>query len=196
MAAQSSIHFYLNWAKERIDEMDAILASLEGKASDVQSASRVKANQLISDLRRKRDAFRDTAAKQAEAGDAAWARTKTQLEAEWAGFENEVGNYIENFGRQAEQQQATFQLLIAAQMKSWREMADKVRDATQEFAPERRSELGATVTRMKADAAAAEEKLQKLAQAGTAPWSTLNTALTETRAAFDRANHFARDAFK
>ena len=23
MAAQSSMHFYLNWAKERIDEMDA-----------------------------------------------------------------------------------------------------------------------------------------------------------------------------
>ena len=24
MAAQSSMHFYLNWAKERIDEMDAV----------------------------------------------------------------------------------------------------------------------------------------------------------------------------
>ena len=31
MSEQSSMHFYLNWAKERIDEMDAALASLEPK---------------------------------------------------------------------------------------------------------------------------------------------------------------------
>jgi len=35
MATQSSIHFYLNWAKERIDEMDATLASLETKLSEL-----------------------------------------------------------------------------------------------------------------------------------------------------------------
>ena len=46
MSAQSSMHFYLNWAKERIDEMDATLASLEAKASRVQADSKVKADQL------------------------------------------------------------------------------------------------------------------------------------------------------
>jgi hypothetical protein len=37
MPAQSSMHFYLNWAKERIDEMDATLASLESKAGEVHA---------------------------------------------------------------------------------------------------------------------------------------------------------------
>ena len=45
-------------------------------------------------------------------------------------------------------------------------------------------------------ATAAEEKLQKLNQAGAQSWSALMAALTETRAAFDRANQAARDAFK
>ena len=49
---------------------------------------------------------------------------------------------------------------------------------------------------MKADAATAEVKLQKLAQAGTESWSALNAALAETRATFDRANQAAREAFK
>jgi hypothetical protein len=35
-----------------------------------------------------------------------------------------------------------------------------------------------------------------LNQAGTQSWSALMAALTETRAAFDRANEAARDAFK
>jgi hypothetical protein len=41
MPAHSSMHFYLNWAKERIDEMDAVLASFETKASEVQTTRRV-----------------------------------------------------------------------------------------------------------------------------------------------------------
>ena len=68
MATQSSIHFYLNWAKERIDEMDATLASLETKVSEVQADARVKANQILADLRKKRDDFRSTVKKQAVVG--------------------------------------------------------------------------------------------------------------------------------
>ena len=37
MPDQSSMHIYLNWTKERIDEMDATLASLEAKASQVKA---------------------------------------------------------------------------------------------------------------------------------------------------------------
>ena len=196
MPTQGGIHFFLNWAKERIDEMDATLASLESKAGEVQADSRVKANQLIASLQKQRDAFRETVEKQAEAGEAVWARTKAKLEADWVGFENEVTKYIETFGRQIGQQQATFQSLVAAQLKAWREVADKVHVAAGEFTAERRGEIDASVTRMKADAAAAEEKLQRLARAGTDSWSALNAALAEARAAFDRANQTARDVFK
>ena len=33
MSQQSSMHFYINWAKERIDEMDTALASFEVKGA-------------------------------------------------------------------------------------------------------------------------------------------------------------------
>jgi hypothetical protein len=50
---------------------------------------------------------------------------------------------------------------------------------------------------MQADAAVAEEKLQKqLDQIGSQSWSALMATLTETRAAFDHANQAAREAFK
>jgi len=52
------------------------------------------------------------------------------------------------------------------------------------------------VKRMEADAAVAEERLQKLNQAGMQSWSGLMGALAETRAAFDRANQAAQEAFK
>ncbi len=108
----------------------------------------------------------------------------------------EVKKYVESFGNQIEQQQAIFKLQSAAQLKAWREAANKLNSSAKEFAAERRGEIDAAVKRMNTDATAAEEKLQKLNQAGSQSWSALMAALTETRAAFDRANQVAVDAFK
>ncbi len=196
MTTQSKIHFFVNWAKGRLDEMDATLTSLEGKVGGVQADARDKANKVLADLRKKRDDFRGTVKKQSEANEAAWISAKTKLEFEWNVFEAEVKKYVESFGNQIEQQQAIFKLQSAAQLKAWREAANKLNSSAKEFAAERRGEIDAAVKRMNTDATAAEEKLQKLNQAGAQSWSALMAALTETRAAFDRANQAARDAFK
>ena len=197
MPMQSSTHFYVNWAKERLDEMDAALTSLEGKVGSVQADVRDKANKFLTDLRKQRDAFRDTVKKQSEANEAAWISAKARLEPEWNSFEAEVKKYFESFSKQFEQQQATFKLQGEAQLKAWREAADKLASEAQAFATERRVEIDTAVKRMKADAAAAEEKIQKdLNQAGTQSWSALMATLAETRATFDRANQAAREAFK
>ena len=196
MTTQSNIHFFVNCAKGRLDEMDATLTSLEGKVGGVQADARDKANKVLADLRKKRDDFRDTVKKQSEANEAAWISAKTKLESEWNVFEAELKKYVESFGNQIEQQQAIFKLQSAAQLKAWREAANKLNSSAKDFAAERRGEIDAAVKRMNTDATAAEEKLQKLNQAGAQSWSALMAALTETRAAFDRANQAARDAFK
>ncbi len=196
MATQSSVHYFLNWSKERIDEMDAALASLEAKGGEIRADLRVKANQALADLRKKRDEFKDIVKKQAEADEAAWTRAKSQLDADWTRFETEVQKYVETFGEKVKQQQETFKLQANAQLKAWREAADKLHAAGAQFAAERRGEIDATVTRMKADATAAEQKLQKLNQAGTESWATLMAALAETRTVFDRANQSAQEVFR
>jgi hypothetical protein len=197
MPTQTSIHFYVNWAKERLDEMEAALTSLEGKVGEVQADVRDKAKKVLADLRKQRDDFRDTVKKQSQANEAAWISAKAKLEPEWNSFEAEVKKYVESFGKEVAQQQATFKLQAAAQLKAWREAADKLGGEAKGFATERRVEIDAAVKHMKADAAAAEEKIQKnLNQAGTQSWSALMATLTETRTVFDRANQAAREAFK
>src|SRR2546430_16921699 len=119
MPEQSRMHFYLNWAKERIDEMDATLASLEAKASQVQADSNVKANQLIADLQKRRDEFQAAVKKQTEAGEAAWQRTKAQLESNLRDFEGQVKTYIDTVVKQAQRLEATFRDVGRAQMNAW-----------------------------------------------------------------------------
>src|SRR5271165_3152109 len=161
MPTQSNLHFYVNWAKERLDEMEAVLTSFEGKAGEMQADVSNKASKALADLRKSRDIFREAIKKQTEANEAAWTSAKATLEPEWNSFEAEVKKYVESFSKQVEQQQATFKLQSAAQLKAWREAADKLAGDTKQFATERQAEIETTVRRMQADAAAAEEKLQK-----------------------------------
>ncbi len=197
MPTQSNIHFYVNWAKERLDEMEAVLTSLEGKAGEMQADARGKASKALADLRKSRDVFREAIKKQAESNEAAWTSAKAKLEPEWNSFEAEVKKYVEGFGKQVEQQQAIFKVQAAAQLKAWREAADKLGSDAKHFATERQAEIDVAVKRMQVDAGTAEAKLQKqLDQIGSQSWSALMATLTETRAAFDRANQAAREAFK
>jgi hypothetical protein len=192
----STAHFYINWAKERLDEMDAVLASLEGKATQVASDSRVAADKIIADLRAKRDAFSSEMKKQSEAGEATWQQTKARLESEWNGFQTDFKMFIERFGEQLKQQKSTFEGVAAAQVKAWRESTQKLLAFSEEMTASRRAQIDTAVQQMKAEASAAEASLQKLAKAGSESWSALSAGLAESRAAFDRANQAAWEAIK
>jgi len=196
MTEQSSVHVYLNWAKERIDEMDAALASFEVKAGQAKADSKVKIDEIVADLKARRAEFQNLLKTQSEAGEAAWTRAKAELETQWAGFEAQVKSYFESAGKQIEQQQATFKEIAAAQAKAWSEAAGKFREAAGKVAADRSADLDAALKQMKADAADAETRLQKLKQAGSESWSVLSDALAESRKAFDQANQAAWDALK
>jgi hypothetical protein len=191
MPAESQMHFYFNWVKERIDEMDAAVASLEDKATQVKADSTVKAEQLIADLKKRRDEYEALAKKQVEAGEAAWQRAQPQLEAQWNDFEAQLKGYIETIGKQIEQQHATFREVAAVQVKAWREAADRLRDEGVKIAAAKRADIDTAVKQMMSDAGEAEARFQKLKQAGSESWSAFGAALADSRKAFDRANQAA-----
>ena len=196
MPEHSSMHIYLNWTKQRLDEMDATLASLEVKASQQKADAKAKADQLIADLKKRRDEFQAKCKAQGEASEAAWQVAKPQLESQWNGFQAQVKTYFETVGKQVEQQQTMFRDIAAAQVKAWREAADKFHDAATKMAAGNRATVDAAAKQMKVQAAEAEARLQKLKQAGSESWAALSAALTESRKAFDQANQKASDAFK
>jgi hypothetical protein len=196
MTSQSHMHVYLNWAKERLDEMDATLALFESKVGELQGDARAKAESALADMRAKRDAFRETIKKEAEMSEADWTRAKAVMEADWNAFEASVQKYVDAAGVKGEQQKAAFQARADAQRKAWQEAIDKLDNTAKGIAADRRAEVESAMKRMKAEAAAAEAKLDKLNRAGTKSWAAFRTALGETRTAFDRANQEVYDAFK
>ncbi len=50
MTSQSIVHSYLDWAKERLDEIDATLSSFQHNAAKLQADVRAKAEKAIADM--------------------------------------------------------------------------------------------------------------------------------------------------
>jgi hypothetical protein len=88
------------------------------------------------------------------------------LESQWNSFETQARKYVGTFGKQIEQQQTIFQQVAAAQLKAWRDAADKMLSAASDLATDRRADIDATVKRMQASASEAEATFQKLNRAG------------------------------
>ncbi|CCD89761.1 conserved protein of unknown function [Bradyrhizobium sp. ORS 285] len=192
MSAQSSMSVYLNWAKERLHEMDAALDALDIKAAEAEAASKVKTAEIMADLKKRRSDLETLLKTQAAAGDAALAQAKTELDQHWAGFEAQMKTYFDTAGQQAVQQQAIFKDIAAAQAKAWHEAADRFREAASAGG----ANVETVLDQLKSDATQAGAHLDKLKQAGSESWSVLSAALSESRKAFDQANQAAWNALK
>lgn len=196
MPEQASIHAYLNWTKQRIDEMDATLTSLETKARQLKAESKVKADEVIAGLEKRRDEFQASVHAQLAAAEAALLASKAELEAQWPGFEAHVKAYFELAGEQVEQRQSAFRDIAAAQIKAWQKAADEFHDSAIKVAAAKRNDVEAIFKQMQAGAAEAEARFQKLKQAGEESWTALSAALAESRKSFDATTQQAWDALK
>jgi len=196
MPDQSAMHYYFNWSRERIDEMDAALTSFERQYDRMQSDIRSQAEATLTRMRATRDAFRETMTRQAKAGESDWVRAKTDLESQWENFATLADKYVDALGKHAEQYQATFRACAEAQVKAWRDSAERLSEAARAYAADQRAAFDSMASQMKADASAAQAKFAQLGTGPTEPWSALTAALAETRAAFDRANRSAQEAFE
>ena len=114
--------------------MDATLVVLDGQIAKMQAEARANAQQLVGELRAKRNEFESALKKQAQAGEAAWESAKTRLDADWKAFQHILKEYTETIGKHMEQQQAVFQSQVDAQLKAWRVTADQLNAAAAAFA--------------------------------------------------------------
>jgi hypothetical protein len=196
MAEHSILHPFLDWMRQRIDEMDATVASFDAKAGQLKAEAAPKAAELLADLKRRRAQFRAKAGEELEAADGLLKAGKAQLETQWRGFEEQVDAYLRGLDKQAAQHQGTFRDVAAAQMKAWGEVQRELQAEAARLTAAQRPKVEAALEQMKTHAAEAGQRLQEFKRAGDQSWVSLNAALAESRKAFDRASREAWQALK
>jgi hypothetical protein len=186
-------HPHLAWAMWGLDEIEATLASIESRLHS-RASMHPKAESAMVDMRTARDAFRSSIEEQLD--QASLARSKADLEGQWAAFEDSVQNYLDRVDRQVTQQETVFRARADAQRKAWLQAIDNLHKSAARFAADRRSDIEAAVKHLESEADAAKTKLDQLNKAEGASWAAMRVALAETRAALDRAHRSVLDALE
>jgi deoxyribodipyrimidine photolyase len=190
----SKMHAHIDWAKERLDEIDATLAATESKLSTLKADGQAKVQRALTDMRAQRDAFKQTVNANREAGEAAWRDLRTKLETQWTKFETSFEEWAHATHDEVEHQKAVFTARVDAQIKALNAGADRFKTSAQAFTAARKTEIEEAFKAARMQADAVKAKAQLLRQAGKEARDAITKALAESRAAFDRANKAAHDA--
>ena len=121
MASETDTHLFSNWAKERLDEIDATLAALQARVDTLQAETKTQAEKTIAEMRAQQQVFQDTLKKQTAEGTAKWVNLMRGLESNWASFEALVQKYMNTTWKDAQHIQETFSARADAQRKAWQE---------------------------------------------------------------------------
>jgi hypothetical protein len=195
-AARSGVHGSIDWARERLDEMDATLALLERKLSDFKSENRATAERAIADMREQRAALKQVIDAKRQASEADWQQTKATVESRWTAFEAAVQKWGDATRQDVAVQNEIFAARTEAQLKAWKDIIDQLEASAKASASDRRREIESAMATIRADREVVKAKLETLKRSGKEARIALASALDESRAAFDRANQKASEALK
>lgn len=186
---------FSNWAKQRAEEIEASLRTMQAGLGALSAEAKRQAEHAIVEMNAQREAFQRAIKEQSSEGEAALAKARTALEANWASFETTMQKYLADARQTAEQQQALFAARAEAQRKAWQQSMEAFYQQAGGFAVAKRSDLDVALDHAKAEAEAAKSRLDAAAKAGAQSWDAMTAALEESRAAFEKAGKKAMDAF-
>jgi hypothetical protein len=195
-AARSGTHGSIAWARERLDEMDATLALLEKKLSDFKSENRAAAERAIADMREQRQALKQVVDAKRQASEAEWQQTKETVESRWTAFEAAVQKWADATRQDVADQNEIFVARAEAQLKAWNDIIDQLEASAKASASDRKREIESVLATIRADREVVKARLEALRRSGKETRIALADALDQSRAAFDRANQAAADAFR
>jgi hypothetical protein len=196
MTSETDTHLFSNWAKERLNEIDATLAALQSRVDSLQADTKTQAEKTIAEIRAQQQVFQEMLKKQTAEGTANWTNLMQGLEANWASFESLVQKYMNGTLKDAHHLQETFAARAEAQRKAWQDALESLRGKANTFAAAHKKEAEDALNQLKAAADTAKAKLETRQKAGVESWDALRTALEESRAAFDKATHKVIEIFK
>ena len=87
MTAETDPHLFSNWAKERLNEIEATLATIQSRVNTLQEETKKQADNTIAEMRAQQQVFQEMLKKQSAEGTANWTNLMHGLELNWASFE-------------------------------------------------------------------------------------------------------------
>ena len=184
-------HAFIEWAKHRLDEMDAGLAAMEEHMAALKDKARKEAAEGLSQARKWRDGFAARVKEVETKGEGRRQELGKYFDDAWANFEKEMENWAAASEHATEGLNARAKALFAG----WSATAQRYRTQAAAAADARHKQMNEAVTRLERDVAHYRANFEKLQGASTVAWAAMGAALRESSQAFETAAKTARAEF-
>lgn len=198
MTEQSNAHEAVAWAKQRLDELDAIIATVEKSTAHLKEASHKETQQALARLQQSRTRIQSYADNLRNEADAARLRAGEALETietEWLEVESTFQAFLQTASGEA---QAVRDALVAraeAQRQSWEKSLKGLRDQARSAVEKAREEFDEAYRRLSDEAEKFQGRIGDARDAGDESWKAVKAGLAEVRDVQTRTITKIKEAF-
>lgn len=198
MGGKSYPHETIAWAKQRLDELDAIIFEVEKASKDLSGSVRAEADDARARLEASRTSLRKSYdALRAKAEDLKRTAEDLQndLDTEWVEVETSFQSFLGALADQADTVRNVVAARVEAQRQAWDNSLKELRDQAAETVDKAREELDAAIKRLSDEADRFQARIGEVKDAGDASWEAVKSGLAEAKAVHDRTIDKIKGAF-
>jgi len=198
MGEKSHPHETIAWAKQRLDELDAIIFEVEKASKDLSGSVRAEADAALARLETSRSSLQKSyEGLRAEAEDLKRTAEDLQddLDAEWVEVETSFQSFLGALTDQADTVRSIVAARVEAQRQAWDNSLKGLRDQAAETVDKARGELDAAIKRLSDEADRFQAGIGEVKDAGDASWEAVKSGLAEAKAVHDRTIVKIKGAF-
>lgn len=198
MTLQSYAHQTVAWAKQRLDETDAILSEVEKLATDIKEDSRKQADAArarLAESRAKLQQYYDALRAQADTVKQEAGEIQDKLEAEWIEVESALQQFVATTGDQVKTVRSIVVVRARAQRQAWQNSLKELRDQAADAVEKARGELDAAFDHLSTEAEKFQARIGEVKDAGDESWRAVKQGFTNAKAAHDVTVQKIKDAF-
>ncbi|GEO86018.1 hypothetical protein ACQKP1_24255 [Allorhizobium sp. NPDC080224] len=198
MSDQSHTHQAVAWAKQRLDDVDAIISEIEKTSDSLKDTARKEADAALARLKASRGTIQkiyDDLRTEAQAVKGSVEDIQDALEAEWIEVESAFQTYLSAVRDQAETVREVVVARAKAQRRSWEASLTALRQQAVDAVDTARGEFDAAIKRLSDEAEKFQARIGEAKDAGDESWKAVKGGLADARAVHDRTIQKIKDAF-
>ncbi|WP_142627690.1 hypothetical protein [Rhizobium sp. P007] len=198
MSDQSHAREAVVWAKQRLDDVEAIISEVEKTSGRLKDTARRDADAALARLKASRGTIQkihDGLRAEAETAKGRAEDIQEALEAEWVEVESAFQTYVSAAKDQAEVVREVVAARAKAQRQSWKASLTALRQQAADAVETARGEFDAAIRRVSDEAEKFQARIGEAKDAGDESWKAVKGGLADARLVHDRTIRKIKDAF-
>lgn len=198
MGEKSYPHETIAWARQRLDELDAIISEVEKTSRELSGSVRAEADAALVRLEASRASLQrsyDELRAEAEDLERTTEYLQDALDAEWVEVETSFQSLLGALADQTDTVRSMVAARVEAQRQAWDNSLKGLRDQAAETVDTARGELDAAINRLSEEAERFQARIGQVKDAGDTSWEAVKSGLAEAKAVHDRTIDKIKGAF-